>query len=348
MAFYSPFRIPPKSVPPAIAKPRRPVRDPNMAATSARSLSAFYRSTGRVPIVPIPRLGGGGGGDAPPPDTRGPALTYNANELLYNVGCVKDAYFRDSRGFFKTMSTTAEGKVSDRVTTVTNPNQLWQKVGTNKGMITLFVPASSDPGQDGAVVPASDSKLQPAENRRYGFQFHYNPTEITMNFAGAPNTDAGLEISGQEKFNLVGSQVTQSTISFDMVFNRVFDMNYYKEDGTIKPEFKKKDGINLYSPRMPKDATEEKQIFNKGTMYDVEFLLSTVLGFKLNTKLRGVTADVGWLSGRPVELYLGRSLKYVGFINNFSLTHKMFNERMTPIFSIASLSFNRIPDYNGM
>lgn len=347
MAFYSPFRIQPKNVPSAIAKPRRPVRDSNTPATSARSLGAFYRSTGRVPIIPIPR-GGGGGGDTAPPDTRGTPLTYNANELIYNVGCVKDAYFRDSRGFFKEMSTTAEGKVSDRVTTVTNPNQLWQKVGTNKGMITLFVAASSDPGQDGSVVPSTDSKLQPAEHKRYGFQFHYNPTEITMNFAGAPNTDAAMEISGEEKFNLVGTQVTQSTISFDMVFNRVFDMNYYNEDGTIKNEFKKKDGVNLYSPRLPKNTTEEKEIFNKGTMYDVEFLLSTVLGFKLNTKLRGVTADVGWLSGRPVELYLGRSLKYVGFINNFSLTHKMFNERMTPIFSIASLSFNRIPDYNGM
>ena len=286
--------------------------------------------------------------DPPPPEPSRTALTYDAKELIYNIGCVKDAYFRDHRGFFKEMSTTAEGKVTDRVTTVTNPNQLWQNAGKNKGMITLFVPAGSDPGQDGAVVPAADSKLQPAEHHRYGFQFHYNPTEITMNFAGAPNTDAGMEISGQEKFNLVGSQVTQSTISFDMVFNRVFDMNYYKEDGTIKPDFKKAGGTDLYSPRMPKNTTEEKEIFNKGTMYDVEYLLSTVLGFKLNTKLRGVTADVGWLSGRPVELYLGRSLKYVGFINNFSLTHKMFNERMTPIFSIASLSFNRIPDYNGM
>lgn len=288
---------------------------------------------------------------SPPPSTKGAQLNYNPKELIYNVGCVKDAYFRNSNGFFQEMSTSKLGTATDRPSIVTGPNQLWQNSGTNKGMITLFVPENSDPNVDGAVVPNKDSKLQPAEHRRYGFQFHYNPTTIKMDYAGAPNTDVTMEISGQgdnqEKFNLIGGQVNQSTISFDIVLNRVFDMNYYDATGRIKePARTNKDP--LYFPRMPENAAEEQLIFNKGTMYDLEFLLSTVIGYRLNTKFRGVTADVGWLSGRPVELYLGKSLRYVGFINAFSIQHQMFNERMVPIFTVANLNFNRIPDYAGM
>ena len=300
--------------------------------------------------VSNPEIFGGAPVDPHPP---GPALTYDSKELVYNVGCVQDAYFSDNPGFFNEMSTTKPGNVSDRPTVITNMEELWKKAGTNKGMISLFIPKNPNTSGVDSIVPTTDNPLQPFEHNRYAFQFHYNPSTIKMDYAGAPNTDVGLQTSGNEGFNLVGAQVNQSTITVDIVLNRVADMKYFDEKGNLNADAKRR---KVYSPRMPKNSTEgmpnklteEQEIFNKGTMYDLEFLLSTVIGYRLNTAFRGVTADVGWISGRPVELNLGKSLRYLGFINAFNVEHKMFNERMVPIFTLATLSFNRIPDYSGI
>lgn len=277
----------------------------------------------------------------PDPGPTNVNLDYSNKKFTYNIGCVRDAYFSKKLSFHQELTPNAKGSVNDNPSVVKSSNDLWQKAGTNKGMITLFVPSDSGAGIDG-VTPTTDSKLQPVENELYGFQFHYNPTTISMVYSGAPNTDVALEISGQEAFNLVGAQVSQSTISFDIVLNRVADQKYYTESGVLKSEFSK--DATLYSPRIP-TVDEQKQIFKKGTMYDIDFLLSTVIGYKIDTKYRGRTADVGWLSGRPVTISLGQSLRYLGFINSFSVKHVIFNERMVPTFTTLSLSFNRIPDY---
>jgi hypothetical protein len=242
------------------------------------------------------------------------------------------------------LTPNAKGAIKDSPVKVASSEELWSKAGTNKGMITLFVPKDTGMGLDG-TTPTEGNVFAPKEWEKYGFQFHYNPTSVDMVYAGAPNTDAALEMSGNEKFNLIGAQVSQSTLALDIVLNRVADMKYYDEKGKIKASVPDRD--NLYSPRFP-DPTEQNAIFTKGTMYDVEFLLSTVVGYKIDTKYRGRTSDVGWISGRPVTLNLGKGLKYLGFINAFSVKHVIFNERMVPVFSTLSLNFNRIPDYAGV
>jgi hypothetical protein len=305
-------------------------------------------------------VSGDGSGEGSPTAA---VMTYNAKELIYNVGCVRDAYFSKHVSFAQELVPTAVTAVGDTPTTITQMEELWKKAGTNKGMISLFIPKDQNSGTDAVVSGSNANNFTPSEHHRYGFQFHYNPTKISMEYAGAPNTDVGLQVSGNEGFNLVGSQVSQSTVSFDLVLNRVSDMKYYDSTGHIKPEYKTSDARGaLYSPKMPetKKVTtkkgkavttgrdEEYEIWSKGTMYDVEFLLSTIIGYRLATKFRGTTADVGWLSGRPVEVNLGKSLRYLGFINSFSIQHSIFNERMVPVFSTVSISFNRIPDYSGM
>jgi len=286
--------------------------------------------------------GSGSGNSGPQP---GPALDYKNKPFEYNVGAVRDAYFSKAVSFHKLLTPGSTVAVNDNPTTIASPDELWKGAGKNKGMISLFLPATA--GNMDAVVPDTDkSQLQPAEYAKYGFQFHYNPTSIGMNYAGSPNTDVSMEVSGNEGFNLVGANVNQSTITFQIVINRVADMKYYELVGG-KGRLKANLDDKLYSPRKPTLA-EQDQIYRKGTMYDIEYLLSTVIGYRLNTKYRGMTADVGWISGRPVQLYLGQSLRYLGFINSFAINHTIFNERMVPVFTTAELSFNRIPDYAGI
>jgi hypothetical protein len=87
-------------------------------------------------------------------------------------------------------------------------------------------------------------------------------------------------------------------------------------------------------------------------MYDVEALLRVLVGWTIKPYMGarasfddGETADMGFLIGRPIELHLGKSLRYVGYIGNISVKHNIFDERMVPVFSTIGFAFNRIPDY---
>jgi hypothetical protein len=81
-------------------------------------------------------------------------------------------------------------------------------------------------------------------------------------------------------------------------------------------------------------------------MYDIEYLLRTLMGTTMSSYLRGEnTADMGWLPAIPVELHLGKSLRYLGTINNINLNHIIFDERMVPLFTTVDIGFARLPDY---
>jgi uncharacterized membrane protein YgcG len=260
----------------------------------------------------------------------------NKNELIRNVGMVQEAYFSSLQSFQKTFNL----QTNNRPAQIKSADQLWTSSAGSKGLIQTFVPrAQLSNIQFDTFLPA-DVKQGNSRQRRWGFQFHYNPGSIDMTYGGIPDIDIGYVASGRDPFNLVGTQVSQSTIEFQLVLNRVFDMQYYTASGALRASAPP----SLYSPSRP-SAADQKLIFNRGTMYDVEFFLSAVLGFRAATQFRGNTADLGWIGGHPVELYLGRSLKYLAVTRGASLKHIIFNERMVPTFSTLSLSFNRIPDY---
>ena len=260
-----------------------------------------------------------------------PSATSN---VQYNVGMVREAYFSSNAGFNKEM-----GRVggSEPVNIGNDPkNRLWGIPGGHKGMLVVYVDPDGSYSIDGSPPAYVTSSVQ-----RWGFQFHYNPEAIDMVWAGVPQTDVNLEKLGQEAFNLVGANATQSTISFQMWINRKHDFKYYKSDGTLHPQAPR----DLYANRQPRDVAEQKEIYNKGTMYDIEYLASTLLGFKLKSALRGETADIGYVTARQIDLHLGRNLRYRGILNGFTVNHTHFNENMTPTQSKLSLQFNRYPDY---
>jgi hypothetical protein len=81
-------------------------------------------------------------------------------------------------------------------------------------------------------------------------------------------------------------------------------------------------------------------------MYDIEYLLRTLLGYQLKSSLRNVfTSDIGYLGAYPVELHLGNNLRYLGIIDGFNVSHTIFNQNMVPVFSNVSITFSRLPDF---
>jgi hypothetical protein len=259
-------------------------------------------------------------------------ITKPDNTLQYNVPSVVDAYYSTRTDFL-----TAAGFSSDRPGTVASASELWSGSKSSKGMIVAYVPPANTVDYQGGTAPSS-SVITAGTN--YGFQFMYNPATISMNYSGLPNVDQGYEMSGQDKFVMYGTNVTQSSIGFQLLINRMFDMKYYDSNGRLKSGAQK-----AYGGKTPSLA-DQKQIFTMGTMYDVEYLLRTLLGYTLKSFLRaGATADMGYLGARPVELHLGKNLRYLGTVTTLQVDHVIFNEQMVPLFTNVQIGFNRLPDY---
>lgn len=263
----------------------------------------------------------------------------NNTGLQYNASAVKEAYFSTDPNFTERVqgplnipTSGASGTQPPKAT------DLWRSANNSKGMIVTSEQVLKA-WNSGTNKPATSDSF---DNHNYGFQFQYNPGTVAMSYYTSPNVDVTMITSGTEMFNLAGVSGSQGSVSFQVVINRILDMQYYTSDGALK------DGIsggNIYSIP-PKTAEEYKALYDHGTMYDVEFLLRVLMGTTMNSYLRGErTADMGWLPAVPVELHLGKNLRYLGTVNNINLNHVIFDSRMVPVFTTVDIGFARLPDY---
>lgn len=253
-------------------------------------------------------------------------------ELTYNVGSVRDAYFSTAKDYLK--ETTYRG---NNPSLVTRAAALFKSAGNSKGMFVMTNPLPNK------VIPtgnAGESAGWSAEAAwvKWGFQFLYNPATVNMTYQIGPAVDIGYLASGQEGANYTGTDGSFSTISFELIINRMPDMKYYQKSGLLTAA-----GKEQYGDHIP-TAKDQIDIYTKGTMYDLEYLLRTASSGTLiqNTWLRGTTADLGYLGAQPIELHLGKNLRYWGTISSLEVNHTIFNEKMVPVFTSVSLTFSRL------
>lgn len=266
-------------------------------------------------------------------------------DVIVNAPMPKVAYFRPIQSLLESRQDSAlySGNTPMNLSAA---EQQWKTTiagygAGSKGMIQTWKPPANfstafDTGE------AADITRSTASLQRYGFKFLYNPETISMSYGGVLGFDITTLTSGTTKTLPLAPGVFQSTISFNIPLNRIFDMSYLTTGGNIK-------GNTSVSEIYPYDvpANERALIYSRGTMYDFEYLLKSILGIEIPTQFRGTTADIGFLYGRPVELHLGTSLRYLVQISNISVDHLLFDSRMVPIFSNVSMTVNRIPDYSG-
>jgi len=277
----------------------------------------------------------------------------NRVRLVYNAGIARESYFRSTgdsfasrAGLWKILQTDAQGNSPFYVSAA---SKLWSAGIPYKGMITTSYHREAAPSTDDKVAAKSGNLVLPtvgADGINYGFQFHYNPGSVSMDYGAAPPQDITLQTSGREKYNTYGPRSGTGTISFQLILNRVNDMKYFD----VKTQ-KLKAGVQrgAFTGRLP-DNRELSDIYNRGTMYDMEFLFRTLLGFQHESALgRGMswdnkTADLGFLGAKPVELHLGKSLRYLGRVTGIQINHVLFTERMVPMFSEVGITFQRLFD----
>ena len=290
--------------------------------------------------------------------------TPNNKPMEYNVLAVKEAYFTSRPEFLLETDLSNKNPYDEKLSSSVNGDlpvnpaklvaaDLWRDGKATKGMLSSWQQSNEYYLNTGTA----DQNLlgQKASNAQFppqGFRFQYNPGSISMAYAGTPLVDPNFEASGQDRFNLVGTGVTQSTIQFQILINRMFDMKYYwREDdkghtaGTLKLP-----SADLYGTTVSEKT--QKAIYNLGTMYDLEYLLRTLMGYTMKSYMRdysflstGGTADMGYLGARPVELHLGKNLRYLVYVTGIMVEHVIFDSRMVPIFSNVSITCSRLPDY---
>ena len=183
----------------------------------------------------------------------------------------------------------------------------------------------------------NDQAVKVTENTTvYGFRFLYNPTSVTMSWGVGSEIDIAKFTAGSFRAAPITDAAMNSSITFSIILNRMLDMNHVTKGGGVIG--------NPYSVTLSQE--DAGAIYDKGTMLDLEYLFRAVNGKDVdyNSSLNGKTADLGWLNSFPVELHLGSGLRYLVRVTQINVEHKIFNERMVPIFSTVDFICKRLPD----
>jgi hypothetical protein len=262
---------------------------------------------------------------------------YNSNQGRYVLSTQK--HFTPAKTGTTGILHVPSGNVSQAVK---EASELWQNSKSSKGMIQQWMsPKIKTTSGSSTAGNASTNynKVQPNKVRT-AYQFIYNPSTIDMTWGGTPNVDIGLIMSGQDKIPFMGAGFTSSTITFQILVNRMSDMKYLGDiDATPIGFFQQ-----LYN-RSDVTTTDLKDIRDNGTMYDIEYLLNTLVPYKMKSVLRKRwTSDIGYLHAFPIEVHLGKGMRYLGIISSFNINHKIFNENMIPLMTWVNVTVSRIPD----
>lgn len=170
----------------------------------------------------------------------------------------------------------------------------------------------------------------------FGFKFMYNPQSI--NYSIPMNTSIDWTLSTQDPANLIAGNIA---VNFTLYLNRIADMT------ELMPL---KTAPTMYSKNYPRQLSKEEVegILLRGTEYDLEFLYRSVNGNRDMTgnsllTYAGESADKGYITGVPLWFVLHDNLRYYGSLQNISVDHVVFTDKMVPMLSVVNISFLRYP-----
>jgi hypothetical protein len=211
--------------------------------------------------------------------------------------------------------------------------EAWKVSGQGGSVTTKYNKKDKPVKTDSWAV--GDSVLDP--KIRYGFRFHYNPAELSFASQNIDGVDPAVIMSGLDKAMPVAAD--GASIGLTLYLNRIEDMSFLEKRASGM-YFQWKD---LYAGRKV-GADDLKELAERGTGYDLEFLYRAALGRPYKTALRGTTADLGVIVGLPLMLNLGKRMRFVGRLGSLSYVHTSFTQNMVPMFTTVSMTFTRVPD----
>lgn len=313
--------------PPAIVKNKNTVSKAKITKTTTKRTSKTYKSSG----VDTSTLAGINSASL---DSQSPSPT----TYFYNAPMVKAAYLNSGSGANdpspqqRTSNLNISG--SDNYT---QGLDAWTSTVSSKGVIQMDVTSAF------SLANSSTSNSNKYDGNLYGFKFLYNPKEVSMTWGVAEGQNWEGIAAGLDPGTAPSAALQNSTISFSLLLNRTLDIGYLNSNG-LKPGVESP--YSNFAVIPGKSQNEElAELYEKGTMYDLEYLFKTISGINstFNSGFKGFTADQGWLQGFAVELHLGNRMRYLVRVSSVDVNHVMFDERMVPILSYVNLTCARFP-----
>jgi hypothetical protein len=255
-----------------------------------------------------------------------------SKDWKYNAPMVKSAYFNSAKGLSESLTgVTNDGNFVD-AGAYQDALNAWSGTTGGRGTLQMDRKYVNQLAQSQSSTVALDPQM-------YGFKFLYNPKEVAMSWGLQDKMDPEFISSGQDAFSVISAGLVSSTVELTLLLNRVGDFAYINQNG-LNPNI----AVNPYPNSV--DTEDLKEIYTKGTMYDLEYLFKTINGPHATfiSKLNGKTADRGWMRPTWVELHLGAGMHYRVRIRELSVTHSIFNSRMVPILSSVRLVLGRFND----
>jgi hypothetical protein len=258
-------------------------------------------------------------------------------EYKYNAPLVSGAYLNQGISADSLGGTLNTKGFTINAPVFTDAYNAWRGVNGGRGTLQMdrkYVNALAKKQKETARA-----KLDP---QMYGFKFLYNPTTVSMGWGVQMMMDPEFEASGEDAFNPISAGMISSTIVFEVVLNRIGDFNHLNEDGSLRGKYP-------YG-QIDVPTEDRKQIYNRGTMYDLEYFFKTINGphATFTSAYNGLTADAGWLRPSSMELHLGAGMRYRIRINEVGINHLIFNDRMVPILSKVQFTCGRYNDGPGI
>ena len=240
----------------------------------------------------------------------------------------------------------------------TNPNDSASVKGKlRRGRITWHASAQD---LQYATSSGGSAGVAGGKARQIGFQFLWNPesfaTQVILNSDVTP--------SMQDRFvGVAGAFPGTETISLTIRIDRTNDFACFAHKGTrekdpaskVGGDREKQWGTNFgkfYKGHKLGISTDDliakqiAEVYEMGTLADIEFLYQTVNGPNANymkggwkNSLGRVTSDIGFLSATLVKFEIG-PVNYLGYINGLSVNHLAFTQDMKPIRTDVSIQAN--------
>jgi hypothetical protein len=285
--------------------------------------------------------------------TESPTLNWKktapyTGKYVYNAPMVKDALFNPTNTF-GVEDHGLFGRVD--LKTYQNVKNAWKPnsegvfgVGTQqaaKGAFQMdrYLWKSSQAMQ--SVKKSLKAQKRKVPSEMYGFRFLYNPQVLNMSWGQSTFTNNQALLQGLDTIVPSAPGTMNSSVTFWIPLNRIQDMSYLKSDGSYV-------GNNPYSYDVPK--ADRKMIYERGTMYDVEWLMKTINGYAFldhTSDVSGLkTNDMGFMLQFPIELHLGNAMRYRVQVTDVQVQHIIFNPRMIPIWSTVNFTCRRFPELN--
>lgn len=214
-----------------------------------------------------------------------------------------------------------------------------QKFNTDSGKVESLAEATAQ------LTKTTEGVELKNDDRKWGFQFLWNPSEISTNVAR--NMD--ITPSAADTLRVVsGVFPGQETVTFNILLDRVNDFACIRSS-KVK-DFN--DFSKFYTAAYPgqgKQAFGEQleALMRQGTMADLEYLFRAINGSGMGVEKWGTlmgkrTANLGYLQPTLLGISLGpdrlNNLSYVGWLSNIAINHNMFTQDMIPMRTTVTLS----------